>query len=345
MKNLGNQITLGTFVSTFLYSLLVLRFIQAGNDPFVPHIAVTFALILTVVSLGVLVFFFHSVANQIQAENTIDLVNCDLMESINRMFPKKNETSHTPKTLENQLPSDFDQKSEAIKVNRSGHIQTIDVDHLLQISIKHNLILKLNYRAGHYLHKNKSFLFLYPSENATDDLVQEIQEAITVGRKRTSTQDIEFPINQLVEIAVRALSPGINDPFTAMQCINALTSSLSSVAARHIPSNLCFDEEGHIRLMLSNLTFSGVLDSAFNQIRQNTRSAVSVRIKLLESLSRIAEEAIREKDRLYLHKQGEMIYEASKKEGVFEPADQEDILDRYEHLKNVVYGKADSSEN
>lgn len=337
MKNLGNQITLGSFVSTFLYSLLVLKFIRTGESPFVPHLAVNFALVLTAVSLAVLIFFFHSIATQIQAESIISSVSDDFKNSIDRLFPKHLKLKKIKNNSIN-LPADFNEKSVAIKTKKSGRIQTIDFERLLEIATKHDLILKLNFRPGHYLHKHKNILHLYSSNDFQENIIDKIQKTITVGPRSTITQNIEFPINQLVEIAVRALSSGINDPFTAIQCIDALTSGLSTLSTRPVPSNFDHDKSGKIRIVLNNFTFSGMLDSAFNQIRQNARSTVAVRIKLLESLSQIAEEAVRKKDKKQLLHHGEMIYEGSKKEGCFEPTDQKDLLDRYESLKHALNG-------
>lgn len=337
MKNLVNQITLGSFVSTFLYSLLVLKFIRTGESPFVPHLAVNFALVLTIVSLAVLIFFFHSVATQIQAESIINSVGDDFKSSIDRLFPKELKLEKV-KNKSINLPADFEEKSVAVKIKKNGRIQSIDFERLLKLATKHDLIFKLNYRPGHYLHEHKSILHLYSSSDLQENIIDKIQKAITVGPRSMITQNIEFPINQLVEIAVRALSPGINDPFTAIQCIDALTSGLSTLSARPVPSNFDHDKNGHIRIVLNSFTFSGMLDSAFNQIRQNARSAVAVRIKLLESLSQIAEEAVRQKDKEQILHHGEMVYEGSKKEGNFEPADQKDILDRYKSLKRALNG-------
>lgn len=335
MKNFVNQITLGSFVSTFLYSLLVLKFIRTGKDVFVPHLSVNFALFLTMVSLAILIYFFHSVATQIQAESIVHSVGRDFKSAINRMFPKKLTSQTIPQRVD-KLPTHFSSKLTSLQINKSGHIQAIDFKSLTKTACQYNLILKLNYRAGHFLHKHKSFLHFYGADNFEEDFTEEIQKAITVGTRPTNTQDIEFPINQLVEIAVRALSPGINDPFTAIQCIDALTSGLSTLCTRPEPSQLRLDKDGHIRIVLNNFTFSSMLGSAFNQIRQNARTAVSVRIKLLESLAQIAEEAIRNEEKQLLLHHGKMIYDGSKKEGVFEMADQEDISVRYDFLKSVL---------
>lgn len=128
-------------------------------------------------------------------------------------------------------------------------------------------------------------------------LAQDINRQFICGSQRTQEQDIEFAILQLVEVAVRALSPGINDPFTCIQCIDHLTAILCQLARRHFPSPYRFDEEGTLRIIVPPVTFTGILNAAFYQIRQHGEGNVAVTIRLLEGLGRIGECVTREEDR------------------------------------------------
>lgn len=342
MKNIGNQVALGTFIATFIYSLLVLRVVRTGGNPFVPNFAVNLAVLLTFASVGVLIFFFHHVANQIQAETLIGSVVKDFKNSINRLFPKPDkEKNHAKKETKCSLPPDFNEKAMPVKALHSKYIQAIDYDGLLETAKKNNLILKLTHRAGDFVSKDATLLLIYAPEPVKKNVRLELAKKYTLGARSTMTQDIEFVIDQLVEIAVRALSPGINDPFTAIQCIDGLTTGLCVLAKRPFPSPYRCDDKGELRLFRDQVTFAGILDSSFNQIRQNSAAMVSVRIRLLEAISRVAADACRCEDKKELWRHASMIKNGSQREGIFETADLKDISERYNLIRRVLEGDAD----
>ncbi len=156
----------------------------------------------------------------------------------------------------------------------------------------------------------------------------ELPAAFVLGNQRTATEDIEFSFLQLVEIAVRALSPGINDPFTAIACIDRLGSALCRLAGRDMPSPFRFDDLGQLRLVATGYTFAGIADTAFNQIRQNARSNPAVAIRMLDAIAQIAGHVRSAQDAACLRRHADMIVRGAR-EAVPEAGDRLDVEARY----------------
>lgn len=331
MRDTGNQVVLGTFIATFLYCLLVLRTIRTSEEgAFVPHISVTFGLLLTIASLGVLIYFIHHVSVSIHVENVLAAVDRDLDDAIERLFPKKRthylfelELRH-----EDDVPEGFEQKACPVSATRGGYLQAVDHEGLMKIATENDLLLGLEHRPGDFVAQGNNLVMVWPGESLVEELTEKINNAFIFGARRLQTQDVEFAINQLVEIAVRALSPGINDPFTAMACVDRLGAGLSHLAERRIPSGYRYDDENQLRLIVDSVTFAGLTDAAFNQIRHYARSNAAVTIRLLETIAVIAARTTHEDERAALLRHALMIARGGI-EVLPEERDREDIEERY----------------
>lgn len=292
MRDTANQVALGTFVATFVYCLLVLRTIRRANEvAFVPHLSVSIGVLLAMISIGVLIYFIHHVSVSIQADEVVARVGKALDESFDRLFPShlgepESEDSQEPNTI--GLPDAFARDALPVGAAEDGYLQLIDADVLMELACQEDLLLRLERRPGHYLVKGEAMVSAWPEDRVTESLVKKINPAFVFGNRRTATQDIEFYFLQLVEIAVRALSSGINDPFTAIACVDRLGSALCRLARCDIPSPYRFDHLGQLRLVASGPTFAGVVDTAFNQIRQSARSNPAVAIRMLDAITQIA---------------------------------------------------------
>lgn len=340
MRDRGNQIVLGTYVATFMYCLLVLRSVRSADENvFVPGLSVTFSLVMAVLSVGVLIYFFHHVSSMMQAENIIASVGRDLEASIARLFPEQAGWRMFEFELrsEDDIPEGFAEEAQAIDARRSGYVQVIDHERLVAIATEHDLLLRALYHAGDFVGKGSQLVLVWPAEHAPDDLDEAVNEAFVLGSQRLRVQDVEYAINQLVEIALRALSPGINDPFTAMACIDQLGAMLAQLVERTIPSGYQYDENAALRLIRDTTTFTGVIDAAFNQIRQHGSSNVAVTIRLLEALAIIAPRARTHEQRQALKRQAMMIRRGS--EAIPEENDRRDIEERYQFVMETLEGK------
>ncbi len=342
MQDRSIQAVLGTFVASFVYCLLVLRSIQTvGTDSFVPSFAVALAIILAFFAVGVLIYFIHHVAISIQADKVVATVGSELESTIRRMFTygldEKADLISEP-VAELQQESRAHQHQHHIIAPRSGYLQAIDLDGLFRIAADNRYLIHAQQRPGQYIVGGSIIAIVGSEAELAEDLRKSIAEAFIIGQQRTAEQDVEFSIHQLVEIAVRALSPGINDPHTAIACIDQLGTSLCFLAKMKFPSPYFFDEQGRLCLLTNPLTYSGIVNAAFDNIRQYGRTSVAVNLRLLEMLSIICRQSCRNEQRMALRRQAEMILRACR-EVLLEQNDMEDIYQRYQILITAMEEK------
>jgi uncharacterized membrane protein len=232
MSDRGNQVTLGTFIATFVYSLVVLRTIRsagesgAGAPAFVPQLALLIGLILVLCSIAVLIFFIHHVPMRIHINNVIERIGDRLIEEIDSRFPvfvgvplvEQADDPRIPSAFrENATTADYERRA-PVRAKDTGYIQLIDESTLLEAARHHDLVIRLQYQSGHFTHKGSVLLEAWPAERCDEDAASALRGAFAIGSRRTALQDLRFLIDELVEIAARALSPGVNDPFTAQSC-------------------------------------------------------------------------------------------------------------------------------
>lgn len=338
MKDLGNQVVLGTFIACFLYCLIVLRYLNFGDsfkDGFVPYIAINGALLVSIAGLAVLIYFIHHVATAIQADTIVASLSENLQNNIDRLFPKQDSRYKNQKLTEPR-PKNFEEKVLLIESPCSGYVQAIDYEGLSAMADDLDFVLKLHERAGKYVVRGSTLMSYISQTKLTEEATNKLVQTFVFGKQPTSEQDIEFSLSQIVEIAVRSLSPGINDPFTAISCIDVLSEGVRNIAERGIPPPYYCNKAGKLRLIFDALTFSGILDTAFNQIRQNTRSSVAVRIRLLEALASIAIDVTDEDAQNAIRKHAQMIKDGALREGLSEKHDLNDIEKRLVDLYRVL---------
>ena len=311
MRDSTTQVVLGTFIATFLYCLLVLRTIRRAEEvAFVPHLSVTLGVLLAVASVGVLIYFIHHVSVSIQANETVARISKELLGKIDQLFPE--HIGRGAPMIPTEPPDvgffeAFDKDARPVGADGDGYLQFIDGAALLALAMEEDLVVRVERRPGSYVVSSCPLALIWPESRATDRLTDQVRSFFVLGNQRTSDQDIEFGVNQLVEIAVRALSPGLNDPFTAMTCVDHLGSVLCRLATRAIPSHYRRDRQNQLRVIAPANTFPEVTDAAFNQVRQYSRSSAAVTIRLLETIAVVAGFAHRPEDRTTLRRHAEMI--------------------------------------
>ncbi len=344
MRDRGNQIAIGTFIATFTFCLLILRTVNGTEgEQFVPHISVTVGLFLTLASIGVLIYFVHHSAESIQAENVIAGVSRDLHEAINRLYPASiGQGPSASPGHQGHLPETFDREARAVRSSCSDYLQAIDLEKLMRLAKSNDVILKLDQRPGQFFFKGSHLVRAWPAERVNDEFADQVRDAFYFGRRRTLTQDIEFAIDQLVEIAVRALSPGINDPFTAINCVDRLGAALCTLAEKDIPSPYRLDDEGRLRVVTDTSTIPGIIDASFNQIRQAARSDVSVTLRLLETIEAVARDTTNPEFHDALRRHAVLIHRGSQ-EGLNDSSDRLDADLRFRNALAVLDGTGESS--
>jgi uncharacterized membrane protein len=210
-----------------------------------------------------------------------------------------------------------------------------NIDKLLKIAVKENILIRIDHRPGDFIVVNNPLLWVWPKKRLDEKLEKNLNSIFIMDSERTSEQDIEYPLLLLVEIAVRALSPGINDPFTAITCIDWLGEALSKLARKKVHGPFYFDDDGDMRVIVKPITFSGAVNAAFNQIRQNAGTVPAVSIRLLEAIKAIANQVHRDEDRDVLVEHAGMIYQSCKENMTVEK-DLEDIRRRYDHVIDIL---------
>ncbi len=305
IRDSSNKVSLGTFTATFLYCVLVLRTIRAGdsegNGEFVPHLSVSVALLLAIASLGVLIFFIHHVAASIRASHVIALVGNDLQRVIERRYPEHARPDENREQEEDDsLPTNFDKLATALPAKKQGYLQAVDDEALTTIAKDHDLLICASVKPGDFVVAGVELVRYISDAELSNSLKERIDAAFLVGRHRTAEQDVRLHLNQLAEVAVRALSPGINDPFTAMTCVDWLGAALCELARRGQSSSLRHDDDNALRLVVTQVSFGDVVEAAFAQIRHYGRDNRMVILRIVRAMALIEEHARRPRDRIAL---------------------------------------------
>lgn len=319
----STQAVLGLFAMTIVYSLIVLRSIH-GKAPVaeVPHAAVTVGTALALACVLALLGFIQGVSHSMVADEVVRRARHEIDEAVAKLDELDGQAS--PEHAPAALPEDFDRKAERITLPYEGYVQAIDYDGLLAWAVEHDAVVRLDFRAGDFIVDGDQRVRIHPPTGSPQKVRQEIGRFIMCGDERTPTQDLEFGIRHLVEVAVRALSPGINDPFTATVVIDRLRATLSRLMGRKLPSGTMRDRSGRVRIDRQVTTYEGLLDAALHQIRQASSSHPAVLIHLLEAIARIAEHTRLDEQRQALARHARLIRETGRRD-VPEPADREDI--------------------
>ncbi len=337
MRDTRTQVVLGTFIAAFLYCLLVLGTIRHADEvAFVPHLSVMFGVLLAVASVGVLIYFIHHVSVSIQANEIVARINRELTQKIDRLYPGQfgagaptNAPAHSMRPSAAQRSDTADKDARPVGAVKGGYVQFIDGAALLELATMEDVVIRLERRPGNYVSAGCFLAHISPGIQLTDRMSARIRDNFVLGHQRTADQDFEFGVNQLVEVAVRALSPGLNDPFTAVTCVDRLGSILCRLATCELPSHRRYDKHGRLRLIAPAHTFSELTDSAFNQIRQYGRTSVAVTIRLIDTIAVVARLAPRPEDRAVLLRHAEMIARGAA-EALPEVEDRRAVEERFE---------------
>ena len=319
--NLRTQLVLGTFVLAIVYLLLVLRAVEgASAPPEVPQIAVAVGSLLALLSVLALLAFIQGVATSIVADEVIRRVRSELDSAVSRLP----DLAGTEEPASGPLPPDFEDAAARIPLPREGYVQSVQFDEILAWAVKHDAVVRLDFRPGDFVVDGDAKVFVHPRPEDPARVRRELGRFIVSGQARTPTQDLEFAIRHLVEVAVRALSPGINDPFTALAVIDRLRGGLARLCAKQFPAETLRDADDEVRVTRRVPTYAGAVDAAFNQIRQAGSAKPAVLIHLLEAIGEIAEHAKMDEQRVALSRHASMISAAGRRD-VAEPEDREDI--------------------
>jgi uncharacterized membrane protein len=300
MSDRGNQVTLGTFIATFLYSLVVVRTIRspgeaAGEAAFVPQLAVLVGVLLVLCSIAVLIYFIHHVPSRIHINSVIERIGDSLLKEIDERFPvfvgkalDQRDDDRIPDAFRPDASTTAIERRAGIRAKHTGYIQLIDEDALICAARESKLVLRLQHQSGDFVHRGSILVEAWPGDALEDEAQTALRAAFAIGSRRTGMQDLRFLIDELVEIAARALSPGVNDPFTANSCLDWLGAALSDLARRDLPSRLRAHDDGELRVIAHPLTFAGFIDRGFGALAQYASADMIAGKRFLAALGDVA---------------------------------------------------------
>lgn len=311
MRDTSNQVVLGVFVGVFTYCLIVLRTIRSGDDTgdsFVPSLAVLGGFILALACVGVLIFFIHHIAVTIQAETILASIAGETTAAIDHLFPEElgqEENEEEAEKPERRLAASV---WRPVPAANDGYIQNVSNEALLRTARELRAVIRMERGIGEFVVEGTPLLSLISEVEPDRETVNRLNGAFAINRYRTVEQDAGFGVRQIVDIAIKALSPGVNDTTTAVMCIDYLTAILTRLARRRIPSRYRFDE-GELRVIARGPTFERTLNAAFNQILRDSAGKVAVIARMLDGLEVLARETRNAGRRGALRRQLEAIIE------------------------------------
>jgi uncharacterized membrane protein len=324
-----NQIkaVLGLFIGTILYLIVVLRSLSldlATSE--VPHLAVSVGTAFSILCLFALLLYVHKIVRSIIADTVVRDVSGALRRAIARNLPALEDARSAPDgTSEPTRAPEW-----WLALGKSGYVQVIDYGALVKLAQREDVVIRVCMRPGHFvLSEGRHMAVLSPR---ADQLAREIQASVVIGPERSPAQDLEYSMRQLVEIALRALSPGINDPFTAIAAIDHLGAALADALGRSMPEAVHRDNQGRVRVLADVPDFTGLIDAAFNQIWQAGCEHAAVLIELADILGKLAP-AARTADQRHAIQQHVAMIERAGAQHLDEPRDAADLAARIEQAR------------
>jgi uncharacterized membrane protein len=291
MGSRATQTTLGVFAGIFTYCLIVLRSIRGGDAGFIPSGAVLFAFVLALAGVVVLIFFIHHIATSIQAVSIIASVTEETNSAVDRVLPEMQvrEPAGAEDAVDEQVLKPLDERSwYPVPAQVSGYIQGVDEDAILDLAQNHRTIVRMERGVGAFAVEGAvlaSLALTYPPDQET---IAALNRAYSISRHRTIEWDPAFGIRQIVDIALKALSPGVNDTSTAVMCVDYLTAILARLSGRCYPPSHRYEGET-LRMIATVPTFEALLAEAFDQIRGSAEGNVAIIARMLGALETLAD--------------------------------------------------------
>ncbi len=332
LRDTGTQVTLGTFNATFIFCMAVLLQLSNSSKYHLPQISVNVALLFGLVSFGVLIYFINHVAVSLQAPVLVAKVSTELHAAIRHELHDMPDKSLVAK--EQRKVPDLSAAHSIIPALSTGYLQVRDDADLLNLAIKHNLVIRIAPNPGDFIVKHSTLIFTWP-ETDVDNILKHVNSAFITGVQRTLVQDITFGINEMVEVAIRALSPAINDPFTAMTCLDWIGSALCSLCRKSFGDAEIYDDKGNLRIVKNVITFADLANAAFNQIREYGNSSTAVTMRLMNTIKIVAHYTVTDAQRNALWHHA-ILVERGCHFGLREESDRKMITDNFELVKKLL---------
>ncbi|MEX0643558.1 MAG: DUF2254 domain-containing protein [Pirellulales bacterium] len=338
MRDRMTQVVLGVFVGIFAYCLVVLRTIRGSDEgAFVPSLAVLGGLVLAFVGIGYLIFFIHHISMSIQASSIIAAAAEETIAAVDHLFPNELGDNADEDGEGSPAASLGGQTWTAIGARQTGYIESIDGDALLAWPRKRGTILRMERGIGEFVVEGAPLVSVAGPGGPDKETAAELNAVYVISRQRTVQQDAGFGIRQIVDVAIKALSPGVNDTTTAVMCVDYLSAIIVRLAVRRIATPHRLDQ-GKLRVITRGPTFGSLLAEAFDQIRQNAEGNVAVLRRLLLALEIIARQTANIRRRQALRQQADLIASTAERT-IPSPHDSASVAASLARLSQVLAGQ------
>jgi uncharacterized membrane protein len=320
------QAVLGMFVGTFVYCVAAaMSILPADIEPEGPQLTATVGLVLMMATFGTLILLVQHISTMLQAPNIAAAAGAELLDVVGVENPSESKIEDNQPQI-GQAPRIAMMETEAypIRAKEVGYIQTLDPDTLLTLAREKDLVIRLLHKPGDYVWEGRVVAQVWPTSRFNERLEKQLRRSIRIGNQRTPTQDVECAVNQLVEMAVRAMSPAINDPFTAMTCLDHIGNGLSLFAQQGGENLNTYDREGQLRLVFEPFSFEELLTAAFDMLRHASCDNAAVLSHMLEVIDAVGQEIHSSESRQLLQNQVALI-QAESRAGALIEADRQRI--------------------
>ncbi len=290
MEDRGNQLSLATFIGSFVYALIVLRSVRAEDETpasageaaatalpgFVPQLSLLVAYLMMGLCVAVLVFFLNHIPSSIRINTVLKGIGRRLLEAIRETYPVEDD-------FRNAVPQ---KGGKPVLAWGTGYVQMIDFGDLERVARKNDCTFSLRVRTGDFVHRKMALVDVDGCE--PEDLVEKLRDSFTLGASRTPEQDPQFLIDELVEIGLRALSPGINDPFTAITALHWLGAATAEIGRRDLRKDICGEDAEDCPVIPLPDDFQHYVDRGFGAIRSAVASSPIASEVMLDTLANAA---------------------------------------------------------
>src|SRR5271166_5063458 len=284
IKDRVTQWTLGIFLGTFAYCMAALPAARFLPQPFAPVATVTGAMFLALLCVAWLIFFIHHISQAISVNHIVDRIARETEDVIDDIMPDPQRYIYDPAGV----PFDGDKREVPVDNTVSGYIRYVDTGRLLYLAKRFKLRVRTLRRVGHFVPAGVELFRVSPAERLDSERASELRSAFDIGPTRTMQQDVEFGVIQIVDIALKAISPAVNDPTTAINCIDQLSRIMIVWASRAAPRSGLYGPPYVLRVVVPWISYEGLLDTAFEQIRHYAKSDIAVSLRLLRAFDDMA---------------------------------------------------------
>lgn len=332
----GNQIVLGMYLATFVFSLLVLRTVRSGEDGFVPAISVNFAIFFTLVCLGLLIYFIHRIATSLQVVNIIRRIHELLLQQIDLMYPETVGIGSTDPRPAEELVDEIRASASTycVRAENAGFLNRVDEKTLARVRDESIRWVHVPVQVGEFVSGGSVIAEMHrkPADEGTDAI---IKKALVIKNERSFEDDPMYGIRQLVDIALRALSPGINDPTTAEYCLLHIGDALGFLATRKFPENRREFPGNPVKFILNSPGWDDYIRFSMDQIRGVIKDKHRMITVVVNVIQHIADNIVSGERAAILREELAELRLINDK-GDFSQAEKDRILDLISHVQKKL---------